>query len=140
GYTAGAWSCSGGAFTAPNKIVLTSGQSATCTINNNDQAAHLKLVKTVTNDNGGTAQITDFTLSAAGPTPVSGNGGTDSDVNAGTYTLSETYLPGYTPGAWSCTGGTFTAPNKIALGLAQSATCTINNDDQTAHLKLSKTV
>ena len=30
-------------------------RSATCTINNNDQPAHLTLVKTVTNDNGGTA-------------------------------------------------------------------------------------
>jgi len=33
---------------------------------------HLKVVKTVTNDNGGTAVATDFTLSAAGPTPLTG--------------------------------------------------------------------
>ena len=40
----------------------------TCTINNNDQPAELTLVKTVTNDNGGTAVPTDWTLAAAGPT------------------------------------------------------------------------
>jgi hypothetical protein len=140
GYVAGAWSCVGGTFTAPNKIALALGQSATCTINNNDQTAHLTLIKTVTNDNGGTAVATDFTLSAAGPTPLSGAGGADSDVNAGSYTLSETNLPGYTAGSWSCVGGTFTAPNKIAVGLDGSAICTINNNDKTAHLTLVKTV
>jgi hypothetical protein len=50
--------------------------------------AHLKLVKTVTNDTGGTAVATDFTLSAAGPTPISGAGGAESDVDAGAYTLT----------------------------------------------------
>ena len=34
---------------------LALGQSATCTITNDDQPAQLTLVKTVTNDNGGTA-------------------------------------------------------------------------------------
>ena len=36
-------------------VTLAVGQSATCTITNDDQAAQLTLVKTVTNDNGGTA-------------------------------------------------------------------------------------
>lgn len=141
GYSAGNWSCTGGGtFTAPNSIQLALGQTATCTINNNDQSAHLKLVKTVTNDNGGTAKVSDFTLSAAGLTPISGAGGAESDVSAGTYTLSETNMTGYTAGSWSCVGGTFTAPNSVQLALGQSATCTINNNDQAAHLKLVKTV
>jgi len=109
-----------------------------CTYTNTK--THLKLVKTVTNDNGGTAVAADFTLSAAGPTPISGAGGADSDVNAGTYTLSETTLSGYTAGSWSCSGGTFSAPDKIALAPGDSATCTINNNDQPAHLTLVKTV
>ena len=79
--------------------------NATCTITNDDQAAHLKLVKSVVNDNGGTAQATDFTLSAAGPTPISGAGVAEGDVNAGSYALSETSVAGYTAGAWSCEGG-----------------------------------
>ena len=139
GYTAGSWSCVGGSQNGAS-VTLALGQSATCTINNDDQAAHLKLVKTVTNDNGGTALPTAFTLSASGATPISGAGGAESDVNPGTYTLSETNVAGYTAGSWSCVGGTFTAPNQIAVALSQSATCTIDNNDQTAHLKLVKTV
>ncbi len=138
GYTASAWSCVGGSQ-ANNQITLGSGQSATCTITNDDQSAHLKLVKMVTNNNGGAAATTDFTLSAAGPTPISGAGGAESDVNAGSYTLSETNLPGYTASSWSCTGGS-QAGSQITLSPAQSATCTITNDDQTAHLKLVKMV
>ena len=75
--------------------------SATCTINNNDQPATLTLVKTVTNDNGGTALPTDWTLAAAGPTPITGTTGspavTNATVNAGTYTLSESGGPSGTP-------------------------------------------
>jgi Prealbumin-like fold domain len=121
-------------------VTVVAGQTKTCTLTNNDQTAHLKLVKTVTNDNGGSAVATDWTLSAAGPTPLSGAGGAESDVKAGTYTLSETSLPGYTAGAWSCTGGTFTAPDKIALALGESATCTINNDDNQAYVIVKKVV
>ncbi len=44
------------------------GDHLTCTITNNDQAAQLTLLKTVVNDNGGTAVDTDWTLSADGPT------------------------------------------------------------------------
>jgi hypothetical protein len=138
GYTASAWSCEGGTQDGAN-ITLAAGQSATCTITNDDQTAHLKLVKIVTNDNGGTAKTTDFTLSANGPTSISGAGGAESDVNAGSYALSETSVPGYTASAWSCDGGTQNGAN-ITLGVGQSATCTITNNDQAAHLKLVKTV
>src|SRR5262249_31673931 len=55
-----------------------------------DQPAHLTLVKRVVNDNGGTAAATDFSLSAAGPTPISGPGGADGAVNAGSYVPAET--------------------------------------------------
>ena len=51
-------------------VIVPTGGNATCTINNNDQPAQLTLVKTVTNDNGGTAVPTDWTLTAAGPTPI----------------------------------------------------------------------
>ena len=36
-------------------VAVPNGGNVTCTINNNDQPAQLTLVKTVTNDNGGTA-------------------------------------------------------------------------------------
>ena len=122
-------------------VTVGPGQSKTCVLTNDDNPAHLRLVKTVVNDNGGTAKPSDFTLSANGPTPISGTSPVSSNVNAGSYTLSETNLPGYTAGAWSCQfGGTFTAPNTISLGVGQSATCTVSNDDQPAHLIVKKVV
>jgi len=139
GYTAENWSCTGGTFTAPDKIAVALGESATCTINNNDQAAHLKLVKQVSNDNGGTAVATDFTLSADGPTPLSGKGGAEDDVSAGKYNLSETNQPGYTASAWSCTGG-IQSGSSVTLALGESATCTITNDDIAPKLHLRKVV
>ena len=143
GYTAGSWSCTGGGTLTGSSLVLPLNSSATCTIDNNDQPAHLTLVKTVTNDNGGTAAPTAWTLLATGPTPISGTTGstavTNAVVSTGTYALSESGPAGYAPGAWSCVGGT-QAGNTIALALGQSATCTINNNDQQAHLTLIKNV
>ena len=102
--SAGSWSCVGGTQTGAT-IALALGQSATCTIINNDQAPSLTLVKQVVNDNGGTAVATDFTLSANGPTPISGAGGATSNgtFSAGSYALSESSVPGYapTPAGWS---------------------------------------
>src|SRR6266496_3409355 len=53
GYTASTWSCSGGTQNGAN-IAIDLGGAATCTINNDDFAPTLTLVKVVTNDNGGT--------------------------------------------------------------------------------------
>jgi hypothetical protein len=144
GYTASDWVCVGGSYTSGTQaLVLNNGDSATCTINNDDQAATLTLVKTMTNDNGGTALVIDWTLSAAGPTPISGATGslavTNKSVSAGTYILSETGPSGYTAGTWSCTAGTLTG-SSLVLGIGVSATCTINNDDQAATLTLVKTM
>ncbi|MGO4780012.1 hypothetical protein AB4084_31525, partial [Lysobacter sp. 2RAB21] len=108
GYTAGAWSCTGGTLTG-DSLVLAGGQNATCTIVNDDQAATLTLSKTVTNDNGGTATINEFPLTATGPTTITGVSGTtpvtNAAVAAGTYVLSEPNVNGYTAGAWNCTAG-----------------------------------
>ena len=74
GYTASAYSCvkNGGSPVSGNSLTLANGDAATCTITNDDNAASLTLVKEVTNDNGGSASETAWTLTAAGPTPLSG--------------------------------------------------------------------
>ncbi len=92
--------------------------------------ASLTLVKHVVNDNGRAAVAADFTLSAAGPTPISGAGGVSSGPGflPGTYTLSETGPTGYTASAWTCTGGT-QAGSQITLADGDSAVCQITNDD-----------
>ncbi len=121
------------------------GESATCTINNDDQPAQLTLVKTVTNDNGGTAVPTAWTLTRGrSDADLRGDrerGGDRAPVSAGTYTLSESGGPaGYTAAAWTCVGRDPDGCVGRRWRSAQSATCTINNDDQPAQLTLVKTV
>jgi large repetitive protein len=142
GYSAGSWSCTAGTLTG-NSLVLALGQASTCTVNNNDISPQLTLVKTVTNDNGGTAAVSAFNLSASGPSSITGITGapavTNALVDAGIYALSETGPAGYSAGSWSCTAGILVGSN-LTLPLNQSATCTINNNDNSPHLTLVKTV
>jgi hypothetical protein len=122
------------------------GTPYTCTITNDDIAPVLHLRKTVTNDNGGTALNTAWTLAAVGtlgsPTNLSGTTPVDSGTSfkADTYTLAESGGPaGYTPSAWVCVGGTQIG-STVALALGQSATCTITNNDIAPRLTVTKTV
>lgn len=148
GYTGSDYSCvvNGAAPVGGNTLALALGDQAICTVVNDDQAATLTLAKNVVNDNGGTAVPADFTLSANGPTPVSGAAGnaavTAAAVDAGSYTLSETNLPGYTPGTYACVvnGGAPVSGNNLALVPGDAAICTVTNDDQAARLTLTKTV
>ena len=144
GYTASAWECTGSGTQDGASVTLAEDQHETCVITNNDLPAQLTLEKTVTNTFGGTAIPTDWVLSAAGPTPISGTTGsgavTNAGVSAGTYTLSESGGPGgYTAGDWSCTGGTVT-DTSVVVPVGGDVTCTINNSDQPAHLTLIKEV
>ena len=106
----------------------------------------LKLVKSVTNDNGGTATAADWTLTATGSSAGfndTGNSTTFHNVTAGVqYTLTESAVTGYTAGTvWSCSGGgAFVSPNKITLANAEQVTCTITNNDNPPALHLRKVV
>ncbi|MDX1555848.1 MAG: hypothetical protein R3212_07475, partial [Xanthomonadales bacterium] len=143
GYTQTNLSCSGGTLNG-NQLTLSNNQDVTCTFTNNDQAATLTLLKTTINDHGGTAVDTDFTLTATGPTTISGTEGqaaiTNASVNAGVYTLTESGPAGYTNQGWQCTGGGSLNGNQLTLGLGASATCTVTNNDQPATLTLAKLV
>lgn len=109
--------------------------------------ATLTLLKNVVNDNGGTALDTAWTLSAAGPTPVSGVEGnaavTGALVDAGDYTLSESAGPsGYTGGTYSCVvnSGAPVVSNSLTLAASDVATCTVTNNDQPGTLHVVKVV
>ncbi|KKS71586.1 MAG: hypothetical protein UV42_C0024G0008 [Candidatus Magasanikbacteria bacterium GW2011_GWE2_42_7] len=100
--------------------------------------ATLHVVKTVINDNGGTATSSDFTLNVTG-TNVSTSSfagsatGVDVTLDAGTYEVAESIVPtGYSQTASADCSGT------IAFG--ETKTCTITNDDITPHLIVKKTV
>lgn len=140
GYAASSWACVGGSQTG-SSITLGIGQSATCTITNDDIAPQLHLRKIVVNDNGGTSTVSNFTLTAdgTGANDLSGTSPVDSGsgLKADTFALSETNMSGYTASSWVCVGGVQNGSN-ITLGLAQSATCTITNDDQPGHLIVHK--
>jgi len=139
-YDASAWVCPGftvgGAGSGTNTLALALGQSATCTVTNNDKAAHLTLVKVVTNSFGGTKTASDFPLTATGPVTITGRYGVDAaianaTVSAGSYTLTEQTDSAYKASAWSCPGYTLTgaSANVLTLGNGQSASCTISNTD-----------
>jgi uncharacterized repeat protein (TIGR01451 family)/LPXTG-motif cell wall-anchored protein len=144
GWTQTSATCSDGS--PVNAISLQAGENITCTFVNVRQPAHLTLVKNVTNDNGGTALSTAWTLSAVGPTLISGATGsaavTNASVDPGTYTLSESNGPsGYLAGAWACTDGVVPDGNgQIVLAPGQSTVCSITNDDQPGTLHVKKVV
>ena len=144
-YTASAWVCVGGTQSG-STITLAQSETATCTITNNDNAPALHLRKTVTNDNGGTALNTAWTLTATGalasPTNLSGSTPVDSGATfkADTYALGESGPANYTASAWSLRGRHAERQQRHGSSRRQSATCTINNDDNPPALHLRKVV
>ncbi len=129
---------------------IVSGQQKLCIVTNDDAeptTANLTLVKTITNDNGGSALATAWTLSASGNTNISGATGsanvTNAVVDPGTYSLSESGGPsGYTASDWSCVKNN-NAPvsgGSIDLVAGDSATCTINNNDVQPKITVNKIV
>lgn len=113
-------------------VQVVGGQTKTCTLHNNDVPPILILDKVVSG--GPPNQESNWTLTATGPTTLSGAGASGSaDVvssagfSAGTYTLSESGgLPGYTASNWSCVGGIQNG-NQITIGLNEVVVCTITN-------------
>ncbi|MBX4190215.1 hypothetical protein KW791_02895, partial [Candidatus Parcubacteria bacterium] len=119
---------------ATGNPTLALGDNKTCTITNTAVAPTLRLIKTVVNDNGGTATISDF-QGKVDSINAPWNGA--NVLSVGAHTASETNLPGYTAGAW---GGDCNASGSVTLALGQTKTCTITNDDQPAHLIVIKHV
>ena len=133
---ASAWTCTGnGTQIDGYTISLELGDVATCTIVNDDITPTLKVVKKITNDNGGTIDNPNvFGLR------VDGNNVLDRAINAfdaGPHTVSEDGLPGYQAGSWS---GACAADGTVTLALAENATCLITNDDISPTLTVVNTI
>lgn len=123
-----------GDCSANGSVSLALGDVKSCTITNSDTQPQLKVVKVVVNDNGGSKVIADFPLKVDNTSVVSG---ATNSFNAGSYTVSETNLPGYTAtfsGDCNVSGGV-----TLAVGDALK-TCTITNDDQPGTLIVKKIV
>ncbi len=114
------------------------GETKTCTITNDDQAAKLIVIKHVINDNGGTATAANFTLDSGGsndtPDDFAGaeSPGTEVTLNAGSYNVTESGPSGYT--------ASFSADCSGTIANGQTKTCTVTNDDKAAKLIVIKHV
>ncbi|OGN27521.1 MAG: hypothetical protein A3A33_04850 [Candidatus Yanofskybacteria bacterium RIFCSPLOWO2_01_FULL_49_25] len=94
----------------------------------------LTVIKSVTNDNGGTSAASDFNIhvKSGGTTDVSGSPAAGSDtgktytLSAGTYVVSEDAHDGY--GMTGITGDC-ASNGSITLVSGDAKTCTITNDD-----------
>src|SRR5207247_1444842 len=157
GYTASSWTCVLTGTQTP--VTVTSahvsiglGQDVTCTIVNNDNAPALHLIKTVTNDNGGTAPATAWTLHADGAGNASTNLSGSKPVSSGPGFKADTHpltgaccppaypsIPSRRSSALTQTPVTVTSGH-VSIGLGQDVTCTIVNNDNAPALHLIKTV
>jgi hypothetical protein len=98
----------------------------------------LTVIKHVINDNGGTKIATDFQFSVNGGagTPFVQNGSDELEgvnafaVNAGTYTVTEPAVYGYTTSYDNCTD--------VVIPNGGAQTCTITNDDQPGTIIIKK--
>jgi hypothetical protein len=116
---------------------ISDGETKTCTVTNDDKPGTLIVKKHVVNDNGGTKSAGDFTMkvTAGHPSQASFAGsesGTTVTVDAGSYSVDEDSVSGYTKTIGSgCSG---------AIANGETKTCTITNDDQPGHLIVIKHV
>jgi hypothetical protein len=115
-------------------VSVANGGTVTCTITNDDQPGTLVVQKDLVNDNGGTKACPDFSFQVDGgaATPFEADCINQVTVDAGTYSVSEPAVAGYTTTYNSCTG--------IAIANGGSATCIITNNDQPGTLVVDKVV
>ncbi|MEO6651372.1 MAG: hypothetical protein ABIP17_01785 [Ilumatobacteraceae bacterium] len=129
--------------TGVDDFEIRSGLTTVCTFDNVKRVTSLTLIKEVMNDNGGRAASTEWTLTANGPTPISGAGGATSDnsFEAGTYNLSESAGPtGYRLTSVTCDKTGNAQVTSITVAIGEQVTCTFVNDDVAPSLTLRKEV
>lgn len=132
GYTASWWTCNGGQASG-NTVLLSLGETVTCTITNTKDTGTLKIVKQLnpTSDGG------RFELKIDG-SKYKDNAGNNSstaiiDVNAGNHTVSETAESGSNLSDYessiSCTDGTQGVGNSLIVNVVkdEDVICTITN-------------
>ncbi len=118
---------------------INNNEAKTCVITNHIIVPHLNVIKHVINDDEGTANASDFSISVCCNNPSPGyfqgsENGTDVKIGSGYYSVYENYwgpdyITSYSP---ECIGQIEPGENK---------TCTITNDDRPkAHLIVKKHV
>ena len=115
-------------------VAVTAGQNATCTVTNNDRPGTLIVKKVLNADDGSEAEVTDFSFSVNGGSPISFEADAENSmqVNAGTYTVVETDADGFETSYANCTN--------LVIPNGGSATCTITNNDEPGTLIINKVI
>src|SRR5204862_5794289 len=125
-------------FSAGCTGTIALGETKTCTVTNDDQAAHLIITKTVVNNNGGALTAAAFSGTIGGAVVATGGNswsGASTDrtlTGVGSYSVAENAHPGY--------DATFSADCTGTIGLGETRTCTVTNDDQAVRLIINKVV
>ncbi|NNM14438.1 MAG: tandem-95 repeat protein, partial [Gammaproteobacteria bacterium] len=129
-----------------NLVNATNASIATLSTSGNifNDDASLIMQKIVINDNTGAATVANFNVTTdAGVANFSSANTVGASttytselipVNAGTYSLTELEIPGYSEGLWSCDAGNLTAnafnAGSISLLNGDEAVCSITNNDE----------
>lgn len=119
-------------YVAPNATV-------TCTITNDDIAPQFTVIKVVTNDNGGTAVAGDFTMNVTATEPSDDSfpgavaPGTTITLDAGAYSVAEAgVVGGQVTMNGVVYGVSYSTDCTGSIGIGESKTCTVTNDDTPA--------
>ena len=115
-----------------SSVTLGLGEDVSCTFVNDDDAPSLTLLKTVTNDNGGTSVASDWTLTAAGYDAVPRR------MRAATACPSRVLRRLHTDLADVLATAATPRSAAVTLGLGEDVSCTFVNDDDAPSLTLVK--
>ncbi|MEK7584066.1 MAG: SdrD B-like domain-containing protein, partial [Patescibacteria group bacterium] len=118
-------------------VSIAAGETATCTISNDDIAPKLTVIKHVVTDSGGDAIASDFTMNVNGtnvssPSFAGSETGVMVTLNQGSYSVDEATFEGYDKALSADCSGT--------INIGEEKTCTITNDDQPGTLIVKKVV
>ena len=133
-------------------IIAEEGEIITCTYTNKIKAATLKVIKVVTNNNGGGLGPSDFTihvktgssgsLTDVGGSPHAGEAspGTSFTLQAGEYFVSENDPTSLGYAQVSISGSCDSTTGSVTLAAGETKTCTITNDDIAPSLTIVKRI
>ncbi len=127
-----------GADGTSTSVTIQPGENWVCTFTNVRKTGSVTVVKEVVNNNGGTAQVSDFNLYLNAQRVSSG---TENTVNANvSYDVREDLVAGYQQKSVVCTLAGVPISRPFTLLKDQHVTCTIVNDDITPKLTVIKHV
>ncbi len=117
-----------------NSISVEKDHTIICTFTNTRNTEVLKVVKVLTNDNGGSLKKEDFSFKINNGDNIifESDGTNEITLPTGTYTVTENTINGYTTTYNNC--------ENVSVTPGGTTTCTITNDDQPATLIVKKVV